>query len=247
MRLAIISDIHEDLVNLQKALGKIQRLQCDDIICLGDISGFSVPHHDFFNSRNASQCLKLVREHCSVIIAGNHDLHAANRTPKISGFAYPSNWYELDYQERASKSTDQVWLYEHEELSALYTHDEVAFVSKLPEYEVKTYGDLSILLTHFIFPNLTGSEQVFYSGLPEFEAHKQFMTEQGGQYSFSGHRHYPGLMVVSKTKVITRNFNRKIKLNAGDSVLVPAIVRGIGSSGFCVLDVEKNTVEAIKI
>lgn len=247
MRLAIISDIHEDLVNLQKALEKIQRLRCDEIICLGDISGFSVPHHDYFDSRNARECLKLVRSQCTVIIAGNHDLHAARRTPQISKFDYPSNWYELDYQERSIKSMEQVWLYEHEELSALYTHAEVDFISKLPEYQVKTYKDLSVLFTHFIYPNLTGSGQVFYSELHEFESHKQFVTQQGGQCSFSGHRHYPGIMVVAKNKLITKNFNRKVKLNTRDAVVVPAIVRARGNSGFCLFDVNEKTVEAIRI
>ncbi|HKK60737.1 MAG TPA: metallophosphoesterase [Salinivirga sp.] len=247
MRLAIIADIHEDIINLKKAFEKIQRLKCDDIICLGDISGFSVLHHDFFDSRNASECLKMVRENCTVIIAGNHDLHAARHTPKISSYEYPSNWYELDFQDRLIKSMDQVWLYEHEELSALYSHEEKTFISNLPEYKVKTYEDLSVLFSHFIFPNLTGSEQRFYFELPDFDAHKRFMTEQGGLYSFSGHRHYPGLMVISDSKVIRKNFNRKYKLKAGDVIMVPPIVRAMGNGGLCVYDINENTVEAIRI
>lgn len=247
MRIAIIADIHEDIINLQIALSKIERLQCDEIVCLGDISGFNVSHHDYFDSRNASECLKLVKENCSVIIAGNHDLHAAGRTPEISSFKYPSGWYELDFHERLSKSGGEVWLYEHEELSALYTRDEINFVSKLPEYQLITYEETPVLFTHFIIPNLTGSGQKFYFEATEFEEHKQFMAEKEATYSFSGHRHYPGLMAVSSFRVITRGFGRKYKLKPNDSVLVPPITRAQGNSGFCIYDATTNTAEAIRI
>ncbi len=247
MRLAIIADIHEDIIQLQLAMDKIRRLKCDEIICLGDISGFSVPHHDYFDSRNASACLTLVRENCSIIIVGNHDLHAAKRTPEISKFNYPANWYELDFQTRFLKSMDEVWLYEHEELSALYTSEEIDFVSKLPEYKVQMYDNKPFLFTHFIFPNLTGSEQKFYFDAEDYKEHKQFMIEKSAQYSFSGHRHYPGLMAVSNSRIIVRNFGRKYKLKPHDSILIPAITRARGNSGFCVYDVEKGTVQAIGI
>ncbi len=247
MRLAIISDIHEDIIYLQRALDKIQRLRCDEVICLGDISGFSVPHHDYFESRNASACLTLVRENCSIIIAGNHDLHAAKRTAQISGFEYPANWYELDFQQRFLRSMDEVWLYDHEELNALYSHEELKFVSKLPEYEIHAHGDSPFLFTHFIYPNLTGSEKKFYFDAEDYKEHKQFMVQKGVQCSFSGHRHYPGLMIVANSKIIVRNFGRKYKLKLHDSVLVPAITRTRGNSGFCVYDVDKGTVQAIRV
>ncbi len=43
MKLAIITDIHEDRVNLVKALRMIEKEACDEIACLGDIVGFSTP------------------------------------------------------------------------------------------------------------------------------------------------------------------------------------------------------------
>lgn len=247
MRLAIIADIHEDIIQLQLAMEKIRRLKCDEIICLGDISGFSVPHHDYFDSRNASACLALVRENCSIIIAGNHDLYAAKRTPEISRFGYPANWYELDFQERFLRSMDEVWLYEHEELSALYTHEELNFVSELPEYKIQVYDNKPFLFTHFIFPNLTGSEKKFYFDAEDYKEHKQFIVEKGVHCSFSGHRHYPGLMAVSNSKITARNFDRKYELKPRDSILVPAITRASGNSGFCIYDVDFNTVQAVRI
>ena len=37
MRIALISDIHEDVVSLKQALRKISKQKVDEIACLGDI------------------------------------------------------------------------------------------------------------------------------------------------------------------------------------------------------------------
>ncbi|MDA3866400.1 MAG: metallophosphoesterase [Salinivirgaceae bacterium] len=177
MRLALISDIHEDIIQLQLALEKIRKLNCDEIVCLGDISGFSVPHYNYLDSRNARECLRLVRENCSFVIAGNHDLHVARRIPQQTSFNYPENWYKLDFHQRAELAMEQVWLYEHEELSALYNHQDVQYLSDLPEYTVRNYNERHILFAHFIYPNLTGSEQVFYFDAKDYVQHQEFMFD----------------------------------------------------------------------
>ena len=61
MRLAVISDIHEDYLSLQKILQKAEAKGYDKLICLGDISGFSQPFYKYKKSRDASSCLQLVR------------------------------------------------------------------------------------------------------------------------------------------------------------------------------------------
>jgi len=247
MRIAIISDIHEDLINLQLALKKIERLKCDHVVCLGDISGFTVPHHDYIDSRNASACFELVRKHCSVVISGNHDMYGAKCTPAISRFKFPQNWYKLDYNERAAISKGRVWLYEHEELSALYTKEEQNLIKNLPEYEVAVFENIPVLFTHFIYPNLTGSEKEFYFDLEGYKQHKQFMQEKGARFSFSGHRHHPGLLIVSSSKILSKGFTRKYKLQPHDSVLIPPITRSGGKSGFCIYDTTQETVRAVRI
>lgn len=247
MRIAIISDIHEDLINLQLALKKIERLKCDQVVCLGDISGFTVPHYNYFDSRNAGKCLELVRKNCSIIISGNHDMYGAKCTPVISNFKYPQNWYELDYYERAAISKEQVWLYEHEELSALYTKEEQNLIKNLPEYVVANFEHTPVLFTHFIFPNLTGSEKEFYFDPEDYNLHKQFMHEKGARFSFSGHRHPPGLLIVSNSKILLKGFARKYRLRPHDSVLIPPITRTLGKNGFCVFDTEQETVKAVRI
>jgi diadenosine tetraphosphatase ApaH/serine/threonine PP2A family protein phosphatase len=68
MRIAILSDIHSNLASLEKALLIIDSLDVERIICLGDIVGYG----PFPNA-----CIDLVRNHCDVVVMGNHDAGVA--------------------------------------------------------------------------------------------------------------------------------------------------------------------------
>src|SRR6056297_3454194 len=107
MKIAFISDIHEDVVSLSIAINKITKLTIDKIVCLGDISGYNPMYYDFINTRNASECLKILKENCDIIIPGNHDYNSIRKIPEYHpGFNYPSNWYELDYYEKKEISNN---------------------------------------------------------------------------------------------------------------------------------------------
>jgi predicted phosphodiesterase len=67
MRYAIISDIHGNLAALEKVLQKISSLECDRVVCLGDVVGYG-PY--------PNECVEIVREQSDIVIMGNHD-HAA--------------------------------------------------------------------------------------------------------------------------------------------------------------------------
>lgn len=64
-KIAVISDIHGNLHALEAVLRDIELKKPDEIWCLGDIVGYGA---------FPSECLELVKSHCSVILAGNHDL-----------------------------------------------------------------------------------------------------------------------------------------------------------------------------
>ncbi len=64
MRIGIISDIHGNLPALETVLGALRDAHVDTMVCLGDTVGYG-PH--------PNECLALVREHCSVVLKGNHD------------------------------------------------------------------------------------------------------------------------------------------------------------------------------
>lgn len=248
MRIAIISDIHEDVVSLRLAFQKIEKHKCDEIVCLGDISGFSAPHYDYYNTRNASECLKLIKSHCKIIIAGNHDLHSARITPKINPeFNYPENWYTYDYHKKLELSKGYLWLYDNDELNALYRQTDIDYLKTLPEIEMRTENHYKIMFTHYCYPNLTGSMRVFYNFIEDFEEHQNFMNKNQCNLSFVGHRHFGGLMVVAKNQIIGYKFGKKHKLMEGDCVFTPAITDKRSGNGFCILNLDNNTVEAIRI
>jgi hypothetical protein len=84
--------------------------------------------------------IRIVQEQCDVVVAGNHDLYACRKIPEFNGgFEYPKNWYALSYAERKELAGDNVLLYEDNELSALLSPEEEAYLRSLPEYVVKEF------------------------------------------------------------------------------------------------------------
>ncbi len=99
MRLAVISDIHGNLEALRSVLGRIDESRCDEIWCLGDIVGYGA---------DPSACIELVRERCSLVVAGNHDT-AATRDQIPPG--YNSLARQALLWTKARLSSDEVtWL-----------------------------------------------------------------------------------------------------------------------------------------
>jgi predicted phosphodiesterase len=65
LRVAVIADIHANLAALEACLEVVEEAGTDEIWCLGDIVGYG-PDPD--------ACTALVRDRCSLCLAGNHDL-----------------------------------------------------------------------------------------------------------------------------------------------------------------------------
>ncbi len=68
-KIAVISDIHGNLEALTRVLGDIKKRNVDKIICLGDILA---------KGRHFSECIKLVKDNCDVVIQGNCDYYFSN-------------------------------------------------------------------------------------------------------------------------------------------------------------------------
>lgn len=71
MKIAVISDIHANSIALRAVLDDISRFKVGKIVCLGDIVGYGP---------SPAEALKLVRESCDIVIAGNHDDAVCGRT-----------------------------------------------------------------------------------------------------------------------------------------------------------------------
>jgi diadenosine tetraphosphatase ApaH/serine/threonine PP2A family protein phosphatase len=71
MRYAILADIHANLAAFKAVLRDIEgKGGVDELWCLGDIVGYGP---------DPSECIRLLQSHCSVCVAGNHDLGAIGK------------------------------------------------------------------------------------------------------------------------------------------------------------------------
>ncbi|MCK5066798.1 MAG: metallophosphoesterase [Bacteroidales bacterium] len=246
MRLAVISDIHEDYLSLQKILLKAEAKGYDQLICLGDISGFSQPFYKYRKSRDASACLHLLREKCEIIIPGNHDLHLARRIPEHSAiFDFPKDWYELPLHQRTELTKDEIWLHE-DELEHNYTPGDIAFLNTLSEFSVLNTPELNILLSHYAFPNLSGFKKGFYSWEKEFSQHFEFMQENDCSLCFTGHAHPRGFYIVHPDSFKQYRY-RGIKISDFPAIVgIPPVTRHKHRTGFCIFDTDQLVVRAHK-
>jgi len=62
--IALISDVHGNIDALHMVLADMRERGATEILCLGDIVGYGAA---------PSECVELVRSHCSIVVTGNHD------------------------------------------------------------------------------------------------------------------------------------------------------------------------------
>ena len=248
MKLAFISDIHEDIISLKEAMRKIEKAGCDEIICLGDISGFSAPYYNYYDSRNASECLSIIKNSCSHVILGNHDLFAIQKIPEISpNFQFPENWYELDYHQKKAISNNQVWINEIDELNPLYKKVDIVFLSSCPETEIIEKEGVKFFISHNIYPNISGFEKQFYFEYFEFVDHMNYIDQKNCNLSFSGHSHPEGIAYASDNEFILKGFKTMKLKTLPAAIICPAIAKGKNRNGFLIFDITENTLTARKI
>jgi diadenosine tetraphosphatase ApaH/serine/threonine PP2A family protein phosphatase len=71
MRYAILADIHANLAAFEAVLEDIEaKGGVDELWCLGDVVGYGP---------DPGACIDLLKKHCSVCVAGNHDLGTIGR------------------------------------------------------------------------------------------------------------------------------------------------------------------------
>ncbi len=228
-------------------MGKIEKSGYDMLICLGDIAGFGVPHYKYLTTRSAHDCLSLLREKHALVIPGNHDYHSARIIPKISpGFDFPPDWYELDFRQQAELGKDKVWLHEADNLNALFTHEDTEYLRSLAEYQVLDAGNLNIMLSHYVYPNLSGFLRGFFSSGGEFKAHFEFMEKLHCKIGFTGHTHFRGVYTVSQGVFKQYGYKKlrlkEIPLCAG----FPPVTSSNNRSGFCIFDTESSLLRVIR-
>lgn len=132
MRIAVISDIHANSVALAAVLEDISKFKVDKIVCLGDIVGYGP---------SPTEALKLVRENCDIVIAGNHDDAVCGRTDDsefidLAGEAITRHKTELS---KSDISYLRKLKYTAAFEGALFAHGDIADPKKF--YYVEDIGD----------------------------------------------------------------------------------------------------------
>ncbi len=99
MRIAIISDIHGNLLALQTVLKGIDALQPDAIWCLGDVVGYGP---------EPEACVELVRQRASLCLTGNHDRAVAGLLP-LADFTHIAR-AAIEWHQRCLSPGSLEWL-----------------------------------------------------------------------------------------------------------------------------------------
>lgn len=248
MKIGFISDIHEDLQSLEKALGLLSRGNCDSLICLGDIVGFALPFFRYIESRNADQCVKLVQENCQIAVTGNHDLYAVKKIPEYrAGFDYNNNWYDLDYDIRAKRSRNRIWLYEDNEIKCTLSDNSKEYLSNLNEVEFLQLGDIKLMISHFCYPDFSGSAIFFPRETFHLEKHFSFMKENRSLLSISGHGHPEGSILVNEDRFTSLKFGNYNISEGINWLVVPCVARTTRGNGVMILDTSAMQFKTIPL
>ncbi len=249
MKIGIISDIHEDITRLNEAFELLDKEQCDEIVCLGDIVGYSVPYYRFLWSRDAHAVIESIKAKCSLIMAGNHDLFAIKKLPKFrTGYKYPKNWYSLDFKDRKRLSENKIYLYEDNELSALLTYDDKSFIQQLPEYYVKPYDSVKVLFSHYAYPDLVGNTKFEPETSEDAKKHFAFMNKRECTLGISAHDHIEGLLIFTEDEVRKVSFNETVKIADEPTWLHgPGVVNGTFANGVMVFDSGTMEITALPL
>ncbi|WP_434462622.1 metallophosphoesterase family protein [Serratia plymuthica] len=248
MKIGVISDIHEDVVRLEESLNLLESLGADEVICLGDIVGYSVPFYGYLATRDANRCLDLVQRHCSEVVIGNHDLFAIRKLPShAAGFSYPEDWYRRSFAERKRLADGKVFLYEDHELPSLLNDNSLCYLHSLPEIIVKPFATHNVLLSHYADPDITGSCTFEVSHHHHLADHFATMGRHQCLHGLSGNDHIPGMKIFTPGQVWQTGFERHELGQSPTWITGPTVSRGTMANGVMIYDSEAMTLSAVAL
>ncbi|MBE0644352.1 MAG: metallophosphoesterase family protein [Bacteroidetes bacterium] len=247
MKIGLVSDIHEDYASLCAASAALEKAQCDRLVCLGDIVGFSFPFQQSVGRRNADACIAFVRNECVAAVAGNHDLYALRRIPRFTaGFQYGEDWYDLDESTRRGRAADILWRYEDFDIPQQLSAGSVEYLAALPEFHVAHFDELTIFFSHFRYPDLSGSV-VGSLRSDHLHEHFHFVRDQNCDLSFSGHGHPEGFAKAENGRLEFNGFGAHSIHRGPHWMVCPAVARTGRASGVMTFDTSTFLLEVIPL
>lgn len=240
MRLAIITDVHEDFSMLEKAIQKLESIGYDMLICLGDITGYAREFYD--HNADANSCIDLLREYADIAVAGNHDLFNSQRLPSYyQDINLPDSWYMLPVEQQRHISNNKIWLYEEEIIPKL-TPVNMEYLKNLKEVEVVENGHTNIMFSHFLKPDIAGMGKWYPYRINELANHFRLMQRNDSKLAFIGHSHPNGVAFAGKLFWSAPRCSAfKIKKNPR-IIFCPAIAGEKNSCSLLVFDIKKYEI-----
>jgi predicted phosphodiesterase len=246
MLFAFISDIHEDISGLDKAMGFIKKRQVDRIICLGDIVGFNPIYFGHGKLRDANACIDIVREQCDFVVAGNHDLAACGTNPSYSeSLGLPKNYFELPEEQQTEIGLEKFWSYKDQK--ANLTSENLNFFKSLNTHKIIEAEDFKIFISHYPFPDFSGLRSSFISSSTELSAHFNYLKTHECLFSFSAHSHIEGFLWATQDNLSNIGFIKKTVPKQTSWIDIPCITFGKKESGFLLFDTNNLEIEAIAL
>jgi predicted phosphodiesterase len=245
MRIALITDIHEDFQMLEKSILKLERKGYDILVCLGDITGYSPLFYS--HAPNAAACIEFIRERADVVVVGNHDLFTSQRLPSYHARKnIPEHWYELTYIQQQQLSRNKLWLYEDEVIPVLSASN-IEFLNGLKEWAVLENGNEKYLFTHFFHPDISGVGRWFPSTNFEIRTHFQFMKEMGCTLAFVGHAHPPGPTLINRFSWSNQGYKTVPVKERHKAVICPSITDDRAPGCCSIFDTDKKEITPVLI
>lgn len=248
MKIGFIGDIHEDIKSLQEAFKVLKKMNCDSVVCLGDLVGFTIPFFKYIGERNANECISFVEENCGTVVLGNHDLYAIKKIPAYNaGFKYADNWYSLDYDIRSKLSKNKIWLYEDGELPISLSEQSAEYLKALPEFVVTEFDGIKFLLSHFHYPDLSGSTIDFPKKPKHLIEHFNFMDENNCIIGISGHGHIEGYAIADRHKLQFHPFGSYQLQHQTQWLVGPCVANTTRANGIMVFDTQSFILDVVPL
>lgn len=213
MKYGIFSDIHSNLEALEAVLSVCKQRGVDQYLCLGDIVGYGP---------NPNECIDLVRNICSICVAGNHDWATTGKLDVT--------YFTPDGKEAAAWTTGQ------------FTSEGFDYLSNLPIVE----RTADLILVHG-----TLSEPEMFRYQNNIEKMPESFSLMDRRICFIGHTHSPKVLIQQKEKIdISSDLKFKIEEDLKYIVNVGSVGQsrdGIPLAAVCFYDTDTGVVEIKRV
>jgi len=176
MRIAVFSDIHSNILALNKVLRDIEKQDYNRVYCLGDLVGYGP---------NPNETIQTMRESRITTIMGNYD-EGVGFEKGDCGCAYTTDEEKMDGQKSIEWTTDQVTSENKEYLRNL--HDKIEF----------TANGYKVILVHGSPRRIN---EYLYKDRPE-RSLTRMLESIDADILVCGHTHKPYHRIVNGVQII---------------------------------------------